>query len=315
MNKVNSFLEKNKKFMLIAPIVLVAIFLLSFYFLPNKQEGSKKQFSEVDNSLPSSDTVSLFENKTDTYNQVEDFKAAEKKDAEKGENIDFGENTTNVEKYQSPQNDEVANKLEKMLSKLEQSKKKRNEASNSYSKRVSAPSTNISSVPDNVTPTPEVVVEENKSLFNKKSSNGNNGQTDELIYAVVRGDQNIKNGERVTLALTKDATINGKLYKRNTLVYGFATFSQNRVNLKITNISSTNVNLIANDAQDGTPGIYIEGQSLVKEAASEMEDQGVNDVDLSGIPLGNTVKKIFKKKKKENRVLLLNNYKLILKTK
>lgn len=68
------------------------------------------------------------------------------------------------------------------------------------------------------------------------------------------------------------------------------------------------------DAQDGNPGIYIEGESLLKESVSTIEDDQVKDIDVAGVPVGKTIKKIFTAKKKETKVQLLNNYKLILKT-
>lgn len=50
--------------------------------------------------------------------------------------------------------------------------------------------------------------------------------------------------------------------------------------------------------------------TLGKHATEDM----VRDVDVSGIPLGNTVKSLFRKKNKEVSVFLLNNYEVILKT-
>lgn len=152
------------------------------------------------------------------------------------------------------------------------------------------------------------------SAYGSRSNIQNAQPSDAMIYAVVSGDQLIKNKERVTLKLTRDALINGEIYKKNTFIYAMAQFTQNRVNLNITNINQNPVSLVAQDAMDGNKGIYIEGESLLAETAGEAVDDGVRDFDIKGIPVGKTIKRVLTKKQRESQVQLLNNYKIILKT-
>lgn len=157
---------------------------------------------------------------------------------------------------------------------------------------------------------------------NNQASSGNyaasqaqkNQPSDAMIYAVISGDQTIKNKDRVTMKLTRDALINGEVYKKNTFIYGIAKFTQNRVNLDITNINQKQVSLTAQDAMDGNKGIYIEGESLIAEATNEASEDAVRDINVRGIPVGKTIQRLVSKKQKESKVQLLNNYKIILKT-
>lgn len=137
-------------------------------------------------------------------------------------------------------------------------------------------------------------------------------QTDSYFYAVIKGDHlGLKDKERVALILPKDATILGKIYKRNTIIYAIANFVSNRVNLTINNINQTPLNIQAFDAEDGGLGLQVK-ESLVSETSQEMVSEGT-DIGLVGVPFGNTIKKLLKKKNKEAKIDLLNNQKLILK--
>ena len=138
-------------------------------------------------------------------------------------------------------------------------------------------------------------------------------ESDPFFYGVIKGDHlGLKNKQRVALMLPKDALINGKLYKRNTVIYAIATFGSSRVNLTINNINQVPVNIKAYDAEDGGIGLQVR-ESLVSETSTEMVSDGADDLDLSGVPFGNTIKKILKKKNKEAKIDLLNNQKMILK--
>lgn len=138
-------------------------------------------------------------------------------------------------------------------------------------------------------------------------------ESDPFFYGVIKGDHlGLKNKQRVALILPKDATINGKVYKKNTVLYAIATFGASRVNLTINNINQVPVSIKAYDAEDGAVGLQVR-ESLVSETSTEMVSEGADDLDLNGIPFGNTIRKIMKKKNKEAKIDLLNNQKMILK--
>ena len=135
------------------------------------------------------------------------------------------------------------------------------------------------------------------------------------MYATVKGSQKIRNGQRITLMLSKTAIVNGIAYPRNTLIYGITQFSETRVKVSIKKINHNPVDLTVFDAQDGMEGIYIEGQNLLGETVQEASEDGINDIDVGGVPVGDAVKSVFRKKQREIKVQLLNDYKLIIKSK
>ncbi|GAA6774041.1 conjugative transposon protein TraM [Flavobacterium sp. CGRL2] len=156
-------------------------------------------------------------------------------------------------------------------------------------------------------------------FFNSKSSNNSAGnskvqqQTEELIYASIKGDHlRLRNNSRVTLILPKETIIDGKVFKKNTLIYAQATFNQNRVNLSINNINQVPLKIKAYDAEDGNLGLQVQ-RSLVAETGSEVAQDGADEIDVNGVPLGNTIKSLFKRKQQEPKIDLLNNQRLILK--
>jgi hypothetical protein len=128
---------------------------------------------------------------------------------------------------------------------------------------------------------------------------------------MVNGDQTIKKGSRINLLLMEDAVVNGILYKRNTKLYGFATFGEHRLYIDINTINNDPVKLKIYDAQDGNLGLYTK-QNLAGEVGEEVTDDTVDDINIAGVPVGKTVKKIFKKKNKEMKILIFNRTKFIL---
>lgn len=139
-------------------------------------------------------------------------------------------------------------------------------------------------------------------------------KTDEFIYAVIHGDHTIKQGERVKLRLTKRAVIAGMDFSENSYIYAFPTFQNNRVLLSINSINHVPVSISAYDTEDSALGLYVKGAKMVGEMTDEGSKDAVDDVDVGGVPLGSTIKKVFQKKQQEPTVTLLNNTKLILKS-
>lgn len=138
-------------------------------------------------------------------------------------------------------------------------------------------------------------------------------KTDPFIYAVIHGDHTIKQGERVKLRLTKKAVIANMSFSQNSYVYAFPTFSDNRVLLNITSINHVPVSISAYDTEDSAQGLYVKGAKMVGAITDEGSQEAVNDVDVGGVPVGSTIKKVFQKKQQTPTVTLLNNTKLILK--
>lgn len=138
-------------------------------------------------------------------------------------------------------------------------------------------------------------------------------KTDKFIYAVVHKDQVIEQGERVKLRLTKQATILGKIYKRNSYVYATPSFQKNRVLLSIRTINHIPVRISAYDTEDSGEGLYVKGANFGGEVVDEATRDAIDDVDVGGIEVGTTIKNVFRRKQQVQTVTLLNDTKLILK--
>lgn len=154
----------------------------------------------------------------------------------------------------------------------------------------------------------------NNNNNNTYKTNNKNQKTDHFIYAFIDGDNTVTSNSRVKLRLSKDAIIEGKKYRRNTPFFATATFGVYRMLLRIESINHTPVSLEAYDAEDSNLGIYINDESLSAEAFTDSKDDLIDEVDVSGIPVGQTLKNIFKKGNNAIKIHLLNNDKLILKT-
>ncbi|WP_298554303.1 conjugative transposon protein TraM [uncultured Algibacter sp.] len=140
------------------------------------------------------------------------------------------------------------------------------------------------------------------------------GNTDATIYVVVDGDQVVKANTRLRMRLTKAATINGKLMKKNTPVFGFISFQPNRALIEIENIKHHPTKLKAFDLQDGSEGIYVEN-NFRAEATSEVLDDVIGDINIPTVPQVGGITKVLRRSNRNVKVTVLNNYKLILKPK
>lgn len=321
----------KKKLMFFAPITII-LFAVCGYFLFNKSEtntASKKienQWelpNDAQKELPGStleinDELAKHNNRLNSDSNRDFFSGLNNLNT-RGKNSD---NKTVSEK------DSMYLKIQKQLEDLDKKNKKRESSlivSQSSQTKPSRTKHNIASGLDKDgvkgrvgdSPTNDIDIND---FFTKKAQrkepvlNPNEStKSDVVIYAVIHNDQKIKDTERVTLRLAKPAVINNTMYKANTLIYGFTKFSKNRVNIHVNTINHLPVNLQGYDSQDGNIGIYVEGANVAGEASKEGLNDAIDDTDVSGVPLGNTVKNLFKKKNKETPVFLLNDYVILLK--
>jgi hypothetical protein len=134
------------------------------------------------------------------------------------------------------------------------------------------------------------------------------------VMAVVNYDQEIKSNSRVEMILVQDLSIGGRRFPKNTYIYGIAKFSGYRLNIYVSKIKDMEVSLNVYDYQDGNMGLYVDPDNIGQEVRDAATDGLIDDADADDIPLGNTIKGVFKRKNKESSVILLNNYKVILKS-
>ena len=140
-----------------------------------------------------------------------------------------------------------------------------------------------------------------------------NFKSDPFIIVEVNGQQTVQQDQRLELRLAVDATIDGSIVPRNTLVYGFVSFKPNRVLLNITNIQHRKVALKAFDLLDGNEGIYIRN-SFRGEASREVLDDVVQDINVPGFPQVGGIKQVFRRNNRNVKVTIRNQYLLILKS-
>lgn len=304
-------LTKENRGIIFLAVGLLLILLGWFYY-------SKSYSKNVPNSNPFDINTNMslekgediHKNKIDAYKEeIKDSVANSKK--KNDVNLDF-DMDTNLEN----KDHKIQSKIDSILlkNKIDYTNTIAKPKKKHYTSSPAAPSKNTSRSDKSINEKKMNDFFNNQPPTKTKVSN-NNPASDAFIYATINGDQTVYKNGRVEFRLSKDALIYGKVYRKNTFLYGTATFAPNRVYVSITNINHIPVDLKAYDSQDGNLGIYVDAESLSSETFNEATDVTVRDINVKGIPVGTAVKKIFRKKTKERKVRLLNNYKLILKTK
>lgn len=144
------------------------------------------------------------------------------------------------------------------------------------------------------------------------NSGFNNSNTDNWIYAEVDGNQVVKKNSRLRMRLNREANIAGRIFPKNTPIFGFISFQPNRALIVIEHIDHLPVKLKAYDLQDGIEGIYIEN-SLRADATREVVDDLIQDINIAGVPQVGGIKNVFQRNNRNIRVTVTNTYKLILK--
>jgi len=314
---------KHKKVLYALPVVAVALIIVLYITMSDgSKEATANNTAEIDVSLPGAEGKQLTDSKLEVLSDFDKLNEAEEKEKTKGDEFDVAsfdanEPVAQKEIYENPNDKKIEQRVDRMMAELNKEKKKQPKSTNSNS--YSAPQYKR----DNVDPDLEKAKtkDEFDEFFGNRSGQSYGSaaplntkqQTDPYIYASIKGDHlRLKNNQRVTLILPKETTINGKIFKKNTLVYAQATFTGNRLHLSINNINQVPMSIKAYDPEDGNLGLQVQ-QSLIAETSSEAVSDGSDEVDVNGIPLGNTIKKLFKRKQQEPRIDLLNNQKLILK--
>lgn len=310
--------KKHKNIILAIPVVLLGLILGIYFTSAASTNGSEKADNVADTSIPSSETKPLSDSKMEVATDYEMMTEENEKRQNEADavnvsdpNISFNQSST----YEKP-DDEVIKKVDKMLGEMNKSAGKNSSATSNYSRSSSSSKKEVVQAVSMI----EKESNDEKENFNdffsssdKHEINSIDRQSDALIYAVIKGDHlGLRSKQRVALILKKDALINGRTYRKNTVVYAIATFQANRVILSITNINQVPLNLSAYDAEDGELGLQVR-ESLLSETTSEMVNDGTDDVELNNIPLANTLKNLIKRKNRVAKIDLLNNQKLILK--
>lgn len=138
------------------------------------------------------------------------------------------------------------------------------------------------------------------------------------INAVLNNyDREIRSGATLVLRLTEDFVIGNKTIKKNTLIYGIASLTKERVKVSIQTVKFGNeiipVNMVVHD-MDGIEGIYIPGgidQEIAEEGADDTVDGG-GEFSINVPLIGTAGGKVAKKKVKNPTVKVQDGYKVLL---
>lgn len=147
----------------------------------------------------------------------------------------------------------------------------------------------------------------------KSSSSDDLERADVNIFACIHTNQTIMNNQRVKFRTTKEFYYNGQKYPINTIIYGLAQIKPNRLLIKINKINQTDIKLEVYDSEDSEQGLYVLTPNLNASLQKELKQEGIEDDDLRNIPFSRSLRNIFEKKVKEEKVQLLNNYKVLIK--
>ncbi len=174
----------------------------------------------------------------------------------------------------------------------------------------------------------EVKTTKNKNGFRTLGVSATSTAPKGSVRAVIHGEQkDITESSQIKLRILDPIEVDGFMIPRNTIIFGMASFSENRVNIDIENIAFRN-NIYPFRGriydQDGFLGIYIP-DNLVNDAKTEASSETVSsaDVNFSGLTgivssganaIVNAAKNVVIGSIRRTKVTLPANYKLIIKT-
>lgn len=134
------------------------------------------------------------------------------------------------------------------------------------------------------------------------------------ILVEVDGNQVLRKNSRIRLRLVEPTMINGQRFPKYTTLFGTVRFRPNRTILNITQIDHVPLQWEAFDLQDGLAGLYLEN-SLREEAAQEVMDDMVQDINIAGLPQVRGLKSVFQRSQRKQKVTVLDGHRLLLKPK
>lgn len=174
----------------------------------------------------------------------------------------------------------------------------------------------------------EVKTTKNKNGFRTLGVSATSTAPKGSVRAVIHGEQkDITESSQIKLRILDPIEVDGFMIPRNTIIFGMASFSENRVNIDIENIAFRN-NIYPFRGriydQDGFLGIYIP-DNLVNDAKTEASSETVSsaDVNFSGLTgivssganaIVNAAKNVVTGSIRRTKITLPANYKLIIKT-
>ncbi|MDC6361638.1 MULTISPECIES: conjugative transposon protein TraM [Flavobacteriaceae] len=167
-------------------------------------------------------------------------------------------------------------------------------------------------LPDNSITAAEMTLDQ--QLFFASHPKVLESETTKGIVVEVDGKQVLRKNSRIRLRLVEPTIINGHRFSIYSTLFGTVRFRPNRTILNITQIDHVPLQWEAFDLQDGLAGLYLEN-SLREEAAQEVMDDMVQDINIAGLPQVRGLKSIFQRSQRKQKVTILDGHRLLLKPK
>lgn len=147
-----------------------------------------------------------------------------------------------------------------------------------------------------------------------QSSQVSNQKTS-TVQAVIRGSQNLKNGQSIALNNTQDMFINGVKIPKNTYIYGNVNFSSNKAEIRISSINLKGQIIpceIEVYALNGTKGIDIKIDETTNNLKGSAVREGAEQVGGVYGRASRIVTDGLKGKATETKVTFVDNQKILL---
>ena len=340
---INNISDEDKRKYIVYTIFGIVCFIVFgvAYSFSNSNTESNKEVTALD--VPLSSEKQQYENRLQALEKFDTVKAdpnqrmtqffARKKDNEVDENMDyFAENKKEENTLTSPNDYEP---LPKSASKKSGAK------TNSYNPYGNASMWTVEEPEDNaigysktqrnrdyietrqaknnqpMTPSNDEIVESKpvkavpskKDLFEKGRQTGNG-----TIKAVVRGTQEIKDGQTLRFQTNEDGVVNGIKIPRNTSLFGIVKFNQYRAEITIETANIKGeihpLHLVVY-SPDGLKGIPISTDEHLKQGRNSAVDEVARSGGLIG-KAGSIVGNVVSNKAKEVSIKFIDNQKVLL---
>jgi hypothetical protein len=306
--------EKKKKIIFLSVIGVVILIMLGFAIADvnkEKEEITELEVPVTDDSKLDSKTQAMGIDSTNNVREVDLNTIYQDKGTEKSQEQEDKEveeiRKKLVETSNGSNNQQVVYKKEKVV----EVPKERTYTTVRASK-TNKPTVEHKEIKEEVKPVVTQKTKSNSGFFKRANTPGTSLE-DLNIYACIHANQTIMNNQRVKFRTTKAFTYNNEVFPVNTVVYGLAQIRPNRLIIKINRINQTDIKLDVYDSEDSEQGLYVLTPNLNASLQKELNKETLNDDDLKKIPFSKSLKSVFEKKVREEKVQLINNYKVLIK--
>jgi hypothetical protein len=304
-------MNEDKKFVYIFyGFIGILVAILSVFLILSMKSSSKKKSAEVDYKEikavnPDED---IFSSKSAAYDQVDQERM-----------FDVSEETVNIDFKKLFKNDSVAEEVE--IKEPEIAYVQEPTVTNQVRVKISVPQKTVQYHPD--LKTTEVIQETPQQKRQGFYTNNVPTPTEEqpasnvskMIRAAIHFEQIVKNSSVVKFRILDPINVEGITIPVNTIFYGEASISQERVKIKLNNIFYNSklypFQYTLYDS-DGIEGIYVPGM-LVHDATKEAKENIISDANINIPYVGRVPVNVARKSNNTYSCILTQDYVVYLK--